>query len=52
MQKIFIREFPSFQLLLGKIILDKEELVLDKRELVIDKKKHILFLKLGDSFLR
>ena len=43
--------FPN-PLLLGRIILDKEELVPDKGELVLDKEKHILSLKLGDSFLK
>ena len=42
-QKIFIREFPSFQ-----ISYFSKTLILDKEELILDKEGEILSLKLQD----
>ena len=49
-QKIFINEFPSFQISYfpKRLILDKEELILDKEELIFYREEKILSLRLRE----
>ena len=51
-QKIFISEFPSFQIFYFPkiLILDKEELIIGKEELILDMKNEILSIRLGGFF--
>ena len=49
-QRIFINEFPSFQIhyFLKKLIFDKEELILDKEGFILVMGEEILSLRLRD----